>query len=96
MSRVLLVLERFQALSEAMADAARAQQWNDLARLSDERDACTKTLPANLAISLPASEQALGRKIIEQCQQLDAQTGALIAERQKSLRILLREPASLT
>lgn len=96
MSRALLALERFLALSEAIAEAAKAQQWEDLARLSDERGACIETLPANLAVSLPAAEQAQGRMILEQCQLLDADTRSLVEERQKSLRILLREPAPLT
>ena len=96
MSRALLVLERFQTLSEAMTEAAKAHEWDDLARLSDERRACSETLPANLAASLPAAEQAQGRKIIERCQQLDAQVRLLVEERQKALRILLREPAPLT
>ena len=96
MSRVLLALESFLALSESMATAANAQEWEDLARIGSERSALSDLLPVDLAAKLPPSEFAQGRMILERCQQLDAQTRSLVEERQKALRILLREPNPVT
>lgn len=45
MSRALLDLERFQSLSEAMASAAEAQEWDELARTELERSTLLATLP---------------------------------------------------
>ncbi len=96
MSQALLALERFLALSEAMASAAEAQEWEDLVRLGEERGALALNLPTDLSAQLPPAGQAHGRTIIERCQQLDAQTQSLVEDRQKALRILLREPNSVT
>ena len=96
MSRSLLALESFLALSEALFVAADAQEWEDLARIVSERSALSDLLPADLAAKLPTSELAQGRAIIERCQQLDIQTRSLVEERQKALRILLREPDPVT
>lgn len=92
MSLVLLALENFQSLTEAMASAAEAQDWEQLARIGEERTALSDTLPLDLAAKLPPSELALGRVILRRCQHLDAQTRSLVEERQKALRVLLREP----
>ena len=92
MSRVLLDLERFQSLSEAMACAAEAQEWAELARTELERSSLLATLPNDLSAKLPAAELAQGRVILERCQLLNQQTQKLVDERQKALRILLREP----
>ncbi len=96
MSQALLGLEKFQALSEAMASAAEAQEWDDLLRIGAERDALSKNLPADLAARLPVAEQSSARRIIEHCQQLDVQVQTLTEERQKALRVLLRIPNPLT
>ena len=92
MSRVLLDLERFQSLSEAMACAAEAQEWAELARTELERSTLLATLPNDLSAKLPAAELAQGRVILERCQLLNQHTEKLVNERQKALRILLREP----
>ena len=92
MSLMLLTLESFQSLTEAMASAAEAQEWEDISRIGAERTALSVTLPFNLAAKLPPSELALGRMILKRCQHLDAQTQSIVEERQKALRVLLREP----
>ncbi|WP_301102924.1 flagellar protein FliT [Propionivibrio sp.] len=91
MSQNLRVLENFLALSEAMARAAAAQEWDSLARADEERGTLADKLPDDLGAQLPPSEQGQARTLIERCQHLDAQTRTLVEERQKSLRILLRE-----
>ena len=96
MSQSLLALESFLALSEAMAGAAEAQEWEDLARIGGERATLLAQLPADLDVQLPPAEQAQARLIIERCQQLDERTCQLVEERQKALRILLREPKPVT
>ena len=92
MSRALLDLERFQSLSEAMACAAEAQEWAELARTELERSTLLATLPNDLAAKLPTAEHAQCRAILDRCQLLNQQTQKLVDERQKALRILLREP----
>ena len=94
MSRALLALENFLALSEAMAKAADEQAWDALARLGDERSVLGKDLPDDLTKAIPLAEFEPVRSILERCRQLDAHTRALIDERQKDLRVLLREPAA--
>lgn len=99
MSQALAALDSFLALSEAMASAAEAQEWDDLVRLGEERGAFSDNplnLPANLGAQLLVTEQARGRMIIRRCQQLDLQTRALVENRQQALRVLLREPKSVT
>jgi hypothetical protein len=96
MSQSLLALESFLALSEAMAGAAEAQEWEELVRVGEERGTLLAHLPADLDVQLPAAEQAQARLIIERCQQLDERTCLLVEERQKALRILLREPKPVT
>ena len=96
MSQALLALESFQALSETMASAAEAEEWEELARVGGERAALFDALPSDLATKLPPSETTRGQMILERCQQLDAQTRSRVEERQKALRILLREPNPVT
>lgn len=96
MSWALLTLESFQALTAMMLSAAEAQEWEELARFSEERTALATTLPSDLAAKLPPSELAQGRIILELCQQLDIQIRLLVEERQKALRILLRIPNPVT
>lgn len=93
MSQTLLALESFLALSEAMLGAARAQEWDNLGQFGEQRGQLADKFSPDLAARLPHAEQARGRAIIERCLQLDAQTYALVDERQTALRILLREPA---
>ena len=90
MSRALLALESFLALSEAMAKAAEDQEWEDLVRVGEERGTLLDSLPENFAVHLPPPEQTHARSMIERCQQLDAQTCALVEERKKSIGTLLR------
>lgn len=93
MSRGLLALGNYEALSTAMLAAAEADEWDELVRVGDERSALFATLPADLAGRLPSSERAAARTLIERCQSLDAQIRALTEERQKALRVLLRVAA---
>ena len=93
MSGSLNALEVFLTLSQEMTKAAEGQEWEELAKLGAERKRLSDQLPADLGASLPPQEQARGRAIIERCQQLDTQIYSLVDERQKALRILLREPA---
>jgi hypothetical protein len=90
MSAALHALENFLALSEAMAGAAEAHEWEDLARIGAERDRLSKDLFANAAARWPVAEQASARALLERCQQLDSQILTLTEERQKALRVLLR------
>ena len=92
MSRTLDSLESFLKLSEAMAGAAGAQEWETLIEIGDERGTLADQLPADLGATLLPAEQAHARTIIERCQQLDTQTCSLVEERQNALRVLLREP----
>ncbi len=94
MSRTLDSLESFLRLSEAMAGAAVAQEWETLTKIGDERGVLVDQLPADLGATLPPTEQAHARTIIERCQQLDAKTLSLMEARHKTLRVLLREPTS--
>jgi len=96
MSAALHALENFLALTEAMAGAAEAQEWEDLARVGAERDTLAKALLANPAAGWPAAEQATAKALIERCQQLDSRILSLAEERQKALRVLLRVPDPLT
>ena len=96
MSAALHALENFVALTEAMAGAAEAQEWEDLVRIGAERDTIAKDLFANRAAGWPAGEQAAARALLERCQQLDIQILTLTEERQKALRVLLRVPTPLT
>ena len=96
MSRALLALEKFLALAEAMASAAEAQEWESLARFGKQRDLLSDQLPSDLGAQLPPTEQLRARTIIERCQHLDAQIRILVEERQKALRVLLREPKPVT
>lgn len=94
MSRTLDALENFLKLSEAMAGAAVAQEWEALVEIGSERGILVGQLPADLGATLPPTEQAHARTIIERCQQLDTQTRSLVEARHKTLRVLLREPTS--
>lgn len=96
MSRILLELEKFLALSEAMANAAEAQEWESLVRFGKQRDLLSDKLPSNLGAQLPPTEQLQAGTIIERCQHLDGQIRTLVDERQKTLRVLLREPKPVT
>ncbi len=93
MSRALSSLESFANLSESMAKAASAQEWETLVQLGQERDAILEAMPANITPHLLPAELPLARDLIEKCRQLDAQTTSLLGERQNELRVLLREPA---
>lgn len=90
MSRYLVVLESFLALSETMAKAAEDQEWDELVRVGEERGTLVDNLPADFAAHLPLTEQTHARSMIERCQQLDTQTCAHVEERKKSLDTLLR------
>lgn len=94
MSALLSALERLLALSEAMAAAAEAQEWERLVGLGEEHSACAAALPADLSAQLPAAEKAAARTIIERNQGLDQRTHRLVEERQQALRVLLREPVN--
>ena len=93
MSKALLTLQSFLALSEAMASAAAAQEWEEFVRLSEQRNALSPELPATLGVSLSTDELNQGKMIIERCMQLDAQTRGLVEDRKQALGILLREPS---
>lgn len=90
MSHAFTALASFLVLTEAMVSAAEAQEWEEFIRLSEERAALSSQLPDDFSKSLTAAEQGQGRTIIERCQQLDAQTCALVEERKKSIGTLLR------
>lgn len=92
MSRALLVLENFLALSEAMAKAAMAQEWDSLVQVGEQRGTLLDTLPADLSSQLPPAEQIQARSIIERCQHLDSQIRLLVEERQNAVRVLLHDP----
>ena len=92
MSRALSKLEDFLALSEAIAEAAKAETWEETARLGEERATLLAELPTDLNASLTVAERTRGRAIIERCLQLDEQTRELVDERKHALNILLREP----
>ena len=94
MSRTLDTLENFLKLSEAMAGAAVAQEWETLVEIGEERGVLVGQLPADLGATLPPDEQAHARTIIERCQQLDAKTLPLMEAQHKALDVLLREPTS--
>jgi len=93
MSPGSLALDRYRTLSEAILDAAQAQEWDDVVRLGDERDAVAASFPTDLSGRLPASEQVAARKAIDDCRSLDAQVRGLVEARQKELRVLLRVAA---
>ncbi len=94
MSLLFAELERLLALSEAMAGAAEAQDWETLARLGEERAVLGDALPQDLSHHLLPRERSAARTIIERYQALELRTRSLVEERQASLRILLREPAT--
>ena len=91
MSQALIDLKRFLALSEAMSIAAEEQEWEDLVSIGEDRGQLVQRLPADFALELPLAEQASARMILERCRKLDEQTCSLVGERQKALRVLLRE-----
>jgi hypothetical protein len=91
MSALLASLEQLLALSEKMAAAAGEEEWENLVRLGEERGALVAALPGNIDSHLAAGEKARARAIIERHQQFDANTRELVEERQKALRVLLRE-----
>ncbi len=95
MSRILIALESFLALSEAMASAAEEQEWDTLVRLGEERGKLVNSLPADLGATLPPEEQVHARTIIERCQLLDSKTCSLVEECQKAISVLLQEPLSV-
>ena len=94
MNRTLRALESFLELSEAMAGAAVAQEWEALVEIGEQRGVLVDQLPADLGATLPPAEQAHARTIIERCKQLDAKTLPLMEAQHKALRVLLREPTS--
>lgn len=94
MNRTLRALESFLELSEAMAGAAVAQEWEALVEIGEQRGVLVDQLPADLGATLPPAEQAHARTIIERCEQLDAKTLSLMEAQHKALRVLLREPTS--
>lgn len=96
MSLALTRLESLLTLSEAMHRSATDQDWNTLIQLGEQQEALREQLPSDLSTRLSPLEQARGRTILERCQQLDAQIRTLVAERQTALRVLLREPDSVT
>lgn len=90
MSRTLLALEKFLTLTETMSSAAKAQEWDALARMGEERSTLLQSLPTDLGANLSTTEQVLARTIVERCKRLDAQTCSLAEERQKAIGSLLR------
>ena len=92
MSHALSSLESFANISESMMKAASAQEWEALVQLGQQREVLLKAMPDNIAPHLLPDEQVRARNLIENCRQLDAQTTALLGERQDELRVLLREP----
>ena len=93
MSRALSSLSTFASISEAMLQAATDQEWEKLVQLGRERADFINALPENLARHLLPNEHAPAKETLENCRRLDAQTFAIIGERQDELRILLRAPA---
>ncbi len=93
MSQALSSLNTFASISETMLQVATDQEWEKLAQLGRERADLVNALPENLARHLLPSEYSSAKEILENCRRLDAQTFAIIGERQDELRILLREPA---
>ncbi len=93
MSHALSSLDAFAAITETMLQAAEAQEWDKLLQLGNERDRLVGTLPDNLARHLLPNEHAQARELLEKCRHVDAQTLAIVGERQGELRVLLREPA---
>jgi hypothetical protein len=96
MSRKLTALERYLSLSEAMLGAAQAQEWEDLVRISAERDTLAQASFASPAADWPAAEQASARTLLERCQHLDAQIRSLTEARHKELRVFLHAANALT
>lgn len=92
MSHALSSLESFATLSESIAKAASAQEWETVVQLGQERSALLRAMPANLASHLLPAEQAQARSLIENSRRLDTRTMTLLGERQDELRVLLREP----
>lgn len=80
-------------MTESMLQAANEHEWERLTQLSRERTDLVSTMPEDLARHLLPNEQAAARELLEKCRRLDAQTLAIVGERQDELRILLREPA---
>ena len=91
MSLALTKLESLLTLSEAMHSSATDQDWDALAQIGEQQNALREQLPGDLGVRLSPLEQARGRAILERCQQLDGQIRTLVEERQKALRVLLRE-----
>ena len=96
MSLALTKLESLLNLSEAMLCSATDQDWDALTQFGEQQDALREQLPSDLSVRLSPLERARGRTILERCLQLDEQVRTLVAERQKALRVLLREPDSVT
>lgn len=94
MNRTLGVLESFLELSEAMASAAVAQEWETLVEIGEQRGILVDRLPADLGAALLPAEHAHARTIIERCERLNARTLSLMEAQHKALRVLLREPTS--
>lgn len=95
MSQALLALESFLSLTETISRAVEAQEWDDLERLGEERAQVLATLPDDLEAHLSPTEYPRAQTIMTRCQQLDDETCARVNERQKLLRVLLREPQSV-
>lgn len=95
MSRALAALEGFLTLSESINRAAEAQEWEDLARLGEERGFLLADLPADLEAHLSPTEHERARSIMERCKLLDDETCTRVEDRQKLLRILLRDPKTV-
>ena len=93
MSQALSTLRSFASITESMLQAARDQEWEKLTQLGRERTELVSAMPENVSRHLLPSEQAEAKELIDNCRHLDAQTLAIVGERQDELRILLREPA---
>ena len=85
-------LERFLTLTRAINTAVEDQDWDETARLDAERAVQLGSLPVDLAARVDTVEAARARAIIEECLELDARTRGRAEDRQKSIRVLLREP----
>lgn len=93
MNRELLALSQLGTLSEAMAHAANAGDWQTLTGHEAERRRLAESLPADLASTLPPAVQRDARRVIENCLACDAQVRRLVGNRLEELSVILRQTA---
>ena len=90
MNSSLASLERLLMLSEAMASAAAASDWEGLAERESERRALADSLPPALFDGTPPSAREHSRRLIESCLACDARVRGLVETRLHELGVLLR------